>query len=272
MASYFVWIAVASVLLLLLEVLAGRHRNVYREGDFKILVGSFVVGRGAMSVLSAGLVAAVFGMVLPGAENTLVQVPYWAAFFALLLLDEFCFYWVHRLAHEGWSARPRFHWLWKIHRTHHSARHMNVLLNYRLNLFWYFLIPSAWVLGLALYLGMGDAVLAVILVKQVWNLVTHSHFRWDDALRRHRVVGPVFRALEHVLVSPGIHHTHHGYGRDGKSYRNFGVVLSVYDWLFGTLHIPQGRPAHYGVPGHKAHWLEELLYPLVRINTTSPEK
>ena len=32
-----------------------------------------------------------------------------------------------------------------------------------------------------------------------------------------------------------------------------------------TLHIPDGRPYRYGIPGHDAHWLEELAYPLVRI-------
>jgi hypothetical protein len=83
--------------------------------------------------------------------------------------------------------------------------------------------------------------------------------------RSHRYTGPLFRALEHVLVSPGIHHTHHGFGRDGKNYRNFGTVVSLYDWMFGTLHIPQGRPANYGLPVRDAHWLEQLFYPLVRM-------
>lgn len=87
-----------------------------------------------------------------------------------------------------------------------------------------------------------------------------------DAVRRHRLFGPMFRAAEHVIVSPGIHHTHHGFGKDGASYRNFGVMLSVWDWLFGTLHIPEGRPYRYGIPGHNAHWLEELAYPLIRMN------
>jgi sterol desaturase/sphingolipid hydroxylase (fatty acid hydroxylase superfamily) len=62
-----------------------------------------------------------------------------------------------------------------------------------------------------------------------------------------------------------MHHTHHGYGRDGAAYRNFGIVVALWDWLYGTLHIPEGRPSRYGLPGHEAHWLEELAYPVVRI-------
>ena len=264
MHAYFVWVFGASLLLLVLELLAGRHRSIYKKADFLLLLGNILLGRNVMAVISTGLVAWFYSVMLPGFEGGLQgKVSFWLAFPLLLLIDEFFFYWVHRYAHEGARRDSRLSGLWKLHRTHHSAKHMNVLVNYRLNLFWYLVIPSAWVAGLALYLGLGDAVLSVILVKMVWNLLTHSNFRWDDNLRRFPVIGKAFWALEHVLVSPGIHHTHHGYGRDGKNYRNFGVVLSVYDWLFGTLHIPVGRPAHYGLPGPNAHWLEELLFPLV---------
>jgi len=255
------WTVVATLMILALEVLTGRHRGVYRKGDFLLLAGSALLGRGVLAPLAAGLIAMIWALLLPaGWRDSQRELPLWLAFPAVLLTGEFCFYWVHR-----WAHLPRkFPFLWKVHRTHHAARHMNVLLNFRLNLTWFFIIPSGWVSGLALYLGIYEGVLAYIVALQIWNTVTHSHFRWDDAIRRNRIAGPVFRALEHVLVSPGIHHTHHGFGRDGKNYRNFGTVVSLYDWMFGTLHIPEGRPAHYGLPLRDPHWLEQLCYPLVR--------
>ena len=70
-------------------------------------------------------------------------------------------------------------------------------------------------------------------------------------------------AAEWILVTPRIHHTHHGYGRDGKAYRNFCTMLSFYDRLFGTLHIPEGRPWRYGLPGGEHVWWRQLLFPLV---------
>lgn len=264
----FIWVGVATVLILALELLAGRHRGVYRKGDIALLLGSVSLGRGVMGPLAAGLTAAVYGQILPGNyRGALSGVSAWVQIPVVLMCGEFCFYWVHRWAHQP----VRFPVLWKIHRTHHSARHMNVLLNFRLNLSWFLIIPSGWVSGLALYLGLYEGVLGYILALQVWNTVTHSHFRWDDAIRSHRHAGPLFRALEHVLVSPGIHHTHHGFGRDGKNYRNFGTVISLYDWLFGTLHIPDGRPANYGLPVRDAHWLEQLFYPLVRFPVPARE-
>lgn len=148
---------------------------------------------------------------------------------------------------------------------------MNVLLDFRLNLSWFFIIPAGWVNGLALYLGLGEAVLGYVLMLQVWNLITHSNFRWDDVIRRQKGIGKVFRAMEHIVVSPGIHHTHHGYGHDGKNYRNFCTILSFWDWVFGTLHIPEGRPMHYGIPGKDAHWVRELCYPLLPLKKKSSE-
>lgn len=105
----------------------------------------------------------------------------------------------------------------------------------------------------------------MILTIYGWNLVTHSHFRWDDAIRRHPRFGRAFRAGEHVLISPGMHHTHHGFGKDGASYRNYAVTFAFFDWMFGTLHIPTGRPWRYGLPGPQPHWAEELFYPLVQM-------
>src|SRR3546814_11228835 len=87
-------------------------------------------------------------------------------------------------------------------------------------------------------------------------------FRWDDAIRRSRRFGRLFRAIETVLVSPGIHHTHHGYGRDGASFRNYAVTFSFLDRIFGTLHIPEGRPANYGLPGPTPPWFEEVFFPV----------
>lgn len=266
MTAYTTWVMIASCLLILIEIVSGRHRNVYEAGDFKILIGSVLLGRGVMAVIAASSVAAIYGWLLPAYEGSLAGSNAWLVFPLLLLADEFFFYWVHRFAHKGFAPCSKLDWLWKLHRTHHSGRHMNVLLFYRTNLFWYFVIPSAWVLGLAIYLGLGKAVLSLIVIKQAWNVITHSNFRWDDHLRRLAVIGKIFYALEHVIVSPGIHHTHHGYGKDGKAYRNFGVVLSLWDWLFGTLHIPEGRPAHYGIPRKQVHWLEDLCYPVVNFS------
>lgn len=262
MQQYFIWVYGGMAAVLLAEILAGRHRGVYRGGEVPLLVLGLGIGRFLLAPVASAMMAMAWNALLPFARGSLAEAPLWLALPGVLLVNEFFFYWVHRLAHQGTARRSA---LWMIHRTHHSAKYMNVAVWMRLNLCWYFIIPNAWTMGLALHLGLNRAAAIAIVLIAAWNVITHSDFRWDDSLRRHRLFGPAFRALEHVLVTPGLHHTHHGYGKDGAAYRNYGVMLSVWDWAFGTLHIPEGRPWKYGIPGHDAHWLEELAWPLVRI-------
>ena len=262
---YIAWVTGGAIALLLVEIAVGRHKGVYnRKGEFRLVGINSAVGRFLIGPLMAIGVAFVWGALLPQYSGALKDLPLWVALPFVMLFAEFVFYWAHRWAHEGSKNRTL---LWMIHRTHHSATYMNVTVSMRLNIFWYVIIPNAYTMSLAIYLGLAEAAGITMVLNAGWNTITHSHFRWDDAVRRHRFFGPLFRAAEHIIVSPGIHHTHHGFGKDGASYRNFGVLLSVWDWVFGTLHIPEGRPYRYGIPGHNAHWLEELAYPMIRIDS-----
>lgn len=264
MYEYLMWVAAFTVVLFLFELAMGRHRGIYRRADFAILIGS-TIGRYTIAPLATVMIAGIYGFALPAYEGALADISFWTAFPILLLISEFCFYWVHRWAHEN-KGSTRFPVLWKLHRTHHSGGHMNVSLTYRVNNFWVFVVPVGWVLGMAIHLGQTQPAIAVTVTISFWNAITHCNFRWDDWIRRQPVIGRAFWAIEHVFVSPGIHHSHHGYGKDGASYRNYCTILSLWDWVFGTLHIPEGRPWKYGIPGPNAHWLEELFYPFVRIS------
>ena len=48
------------------------------------------------------------------------------------------------------------------------------------------------------------------------------------------------RMLEHVFISPAQHQVHHS--TDPQHYdRNFGTMLALWDWLFGTLYVIKGK-------------------------------
>ncbi|MDB6061945.1 MAG: Sterol desaturase [Verrucomicrobiaceae bacterium] len=244
---------------LVAELCAGRLKTLFTKHDVLTTATCMLVGMSVMRPLAGLLIAHLFALLLPAYAGALSAIPLWSGIPLVLLTTEFCFYWVHRMAHN-----PKKHpFLYRLHRTHHSASFMNISVFWRVNVFWTFVTPHGWVLGLAIYLGMTQAAAVSILVIMFWNIFTHSDFRWDDWLRRRPRAARVLRLIEHVVVTPGMHHTHHGYGRDGKSYRNFAVFFSFYDFLFGTIHHPQGRPAQYGLPGAEVGWLEQALYPLV---------
>jgi len=258
----------ATLLVLIVEIIAGRHRGIYRREDWWVTIGC-IAGSAVVRPIVAILVATVIGLALPAHRNALAGMSPVLAFALVFTVTEFAFYWAHRWAHEVKGGRHE--WFWKLHRTHHAGKYMNVTVTLRINPFWSLVVPTPWVLGVAVYLGLDQAAGYTLLVIYGWNLITHSHFRWDDAVRRHPRFGPWFRALEHLLVSPGMHHTHHGYGRDGGNFRNYAVTLSALDWMFGTLFIPEGRPWKYGVPGANPPWREEVLFPLVREPRASNE-
>lgn len=217
--------------------------------------------------LLAGAVALAVAVVLPLGRGALEDAPFWPSVLAIILLAEFVNYWMHRWAHNAERSKY-FRWLWCFHRTHHTAPYMNVMLHFRVHFAWVLCSGLTWVTALAFYLGLGAAAALAIGLFAGFGVLTHCHFRWDDRLRAHPRYGRYFRALEHVFVSPGLHHSHHGFGRDGGNYRNFGIFLSIYDWMFGTLYIPGGRPAHYGIPRRRLHWAEEVFYPFYRRKST----
>jgi len=264
MQQMFAFALIFWAFMLLAELIAGRHRGAYAGDEWKVTIASLVLSMGVTRPLAGILLALLFRAVLPQWHDAWAGMPLLPAFLLIAISSEFAFYWVHRLAHEGAGKYPRLGWLWKLHRTHHSSKHLTVMTNFRHNLAWTFIQPQAWVYGLAIHLGLGAAAGLTAGVLLAWNVLTHGNFRWDDPIRRHPRIGRFFRLAEHLFVSPGLHHTHHGYGRDGASYRNYAVMFSFFDTLFGTLHIPNGRPAKYGLPGPNAPWTEEIFYPLVR--------
>ena len=260
MTNLGTWVLAVTGGVLVAEVIAGRHRKIYSRSDWFVNGICIVLGT-LVRPLSAVPIALLIAKVFPGGRGALSHVPFLPAFISIVLLAELANYWVHRLSHELKGSR-RFDWLWRMHRTHHTAKYVNVLLNFRVSLFWGLVSGLTWVMSLAIYLGQAKAAGLAIVLFSFWGIFTHSDFRWDDVIRRHRWFGPGFRALEHVFISPGIHHSHHGFGKDGGNFRNFGIFLSIYDWMFGTLHIPSGRPARYGIPGPAPHWADDAFSPL----------
>ncbi len=262
------YIFLATIVIFAIEFLTGGLKGV-RLRDLGVTLLCYAGNSAVTRPLAGLLIGATFTTLLPHYAGALSATPFWLAFLGNFLLMEFCFYWMHRWAHEGQRGGALRGPLWKVHRTHHSANHLNVSVTMRQNLAWAFVAPTPWIVGLSAYLGMGAAAALSVIVIYVWNLLTHTNFRWDAALIRSRAFGPAFRAFQLVIVTPSMHHSHHGYGRDGKMYCNYAVMLATYDWLFGSLYLPSGAPSRYGVPGETPHWAEEVFFPIVRIERPS---
>ena len=251
------WFYVATFVVLVGEIVTGQLKGCTRR-DFGLTALCFLVNTATTRPLVGFGIGVLAAWALPAYAGVWSGVPLWQAFLITFMAMEFVFYWVHRWSHVGQKKGHALSWLWKIHRTHHSATEINVTVVQRQNIFWAVFTPHIWMTAVFVYLGMEAGAALSLIVMYVWNTFTHMHWRADDALLKNRA----FRAVMHVVITPSMHHAHHGFGKNGKMYKNYGLCLSVFDWMFGTLFLPDGKPSRYGVPGEQPHWAEEAFYPL----------
>ncbi|MBL7699729.1 MAG: sterol desaturase family protein [Chitinophagaceae bacterium] len=154
-------------------------------------------------------------------------VIYWVLLFILV---DFQFYWLHRLEH---FCRI----FWAAHVTHHSAEHMNLTVGVRASLMrplydFVFFIPIA-------FIGFKPIdIFLIYSISQIWAMFLHTE-----------MVGKL-GWVEYVFVTPSHHRVHHA---SNARYidKNMGMVLIVWDRLFGTfqreLSPEEYEPIRYGL-------------------------
>ncbi len=153
---------------------------------------------------------------------------------AVLLAADFGFFLGHYIGHKV----PLF---WEFHKVHHSAEVLNPLTNFRFHpvdrvLLGFFIGLSTGVVkgafGFAFPGGISEIALVNIGVLLAFNLLAnlrHSHvwlsYGWYAS---------------HVFSIPAQHQIHHGTAARHID-KNFGLMLSLWDWLAGCLYIPRQR-------------------------------
>ncbi len=152
----------------------------------------------------------------------------------LLVVSDFAVYWVHRAHHEN----PI---IWPFHSLHHSAEVLTPVTLFRKHP-GYDLISS---LVRGVLIGTLQGVFLVVfdqdatLQKLVGVNMFYVLFNIAGSNLRHSHVwlsfGPV---IEHVLISPAQHQIHHSLAPRHHN-KNYGEVLAIWDWMFGTLYVPK---------------------------------
>jgi len=225
----------------------------------------------AQTMLAGAAIGAAAGYLIiklfPDQSGGLSSLSYWVVFPTVFIINEFCHYWLHRLAHE-W--RP----IWKIHRTHHSAMDMSTSLLFRYNIFWVLFLPQTWFTAFCVYMGQGAAAITAIFITFFVNALTHMNFRWDLWLRRKLpATEPVWKVVERVITLPDTHHAHHGLGKDAHVQGNYAITIFLFDTIFGTARIPNKEQSKIGMANsERLDWKEELFWPVVRKTKSVPGK
>jgi len=244
----------------LLEFFLGRlNRSPNPTKDFFFTVAGFL----SQSLISGALLGTFLGFItvtfFSNFAGGLSSVPFLPAFIILFFTNEFMHYWVHRKAHE-------WRWLWKIHRTHHSAEDLNIGVLFRYNIFWVILLPHTWTGAFATYFGLGGPFILAVLITYFINAATHTSFRWDLYLRdKFPSMRSFWTIIERYITLPDAHHAHHAFGDNSHPNGNYAISVFFFDIYYGTAKIPNSRQTNYGLPiSARLPWKEEILWPLVK--------
>ena len=151
----------------------------------------------------------------------------------------------------------QFPLLWRFHSVHHDPKHVYFLISARAhpidNAFIRLcgLIPI-YILGFGAPQSVQGTLIATVIMLLVtfWGFFIHANVRWRFGPFEWLLATPVFHLWHHTLSGP----------RD----RNFASMLPVWDWLFGTSHLPDTFPSDYGIdhPLPKSV-VSQLVYPFV---------
>jgi sterol desaturase/sphingolipid hydroxylase (fatty acid hydroxylase superfamily) len=177
-----------------------------------------------------------------------------------------------------WASHYAFHrvpTLWEFHKVHHSAEVMTTFTEMRQHpveiIFFMNVIAATtgltfglmtWTFGPGvghLTLLNGNIVLAIFMLT--WGHLRHSHL-W---ISFPGLAGKLFQ-------SPAHHQVHHS--TDPQHFdKNLGFALAVWDWAFGTLHMPsrEREVREFGVGEHRDDYAtagRSLTRPFARAGAT----
>lgn len=214
------------ILLILIELYLSyriqldQYEKMDTFGSLSMGIGNTIIG-----TLSKGLMYAIFSFIyhyrIFDFEMTLPLVV------ILFFLDDFSYYWFHRLSHES-----RF--LWASHSIHHSSQKYNLSTALRQTwtdkfsgsfLFWIWLpfigFSPEWVLTMQ----------ALSLIYQFW---IHTE-----------LIKKLPKWFEFIFNTPSHHRVHHAIQEQYLD-RNHAGVLIIWDRIFGTF-VPETEKPIYGL-------------------------
>jgi sterol desaturase/sphingolipid hydroxylase (fatty acid hydroxylase superfamily) len=211
--------------------------------DVAFFLGQHLVWTGAVLTFMASLSAAWHAIAPAVLFASFARLALWQQALTVLLLGDVLLYWGHRLQH-------RVPLLWRFHRVHHTARHLDWLAAYREHpldgLYTRTLVNlPAVLLGFPL-----EAIAGVFVFRGLWAVFIHSNVLLTP--------GP----FKYVFGSPHLHRWHHAL-TDGVG-SNFANLFPALDVLFGTYYEPASSPDAMGAHGPAVEtYLGHLARPLI---------
>lgn len=177
------------------------------------------------------------------------HLPYWAALLILFVLKDFIQWNVHRLLH-------RVPILWEFHKVHHSVKEMGFAAHLRYHWMENVVYKTLQYIPLGMLgYGLKDFFIMEIVATAIGHL-NHSNIRLPLGY------------LKYIFNHPQMHLWHHAKDIPNEYGINFGISLSIWDYLFGTTYYPrEDGEIELGFPDEKDFphdFLHQEGYPFIK--------
>lgn len=172
---------------------------------------------------------------------------------SMLLAYDFSYYVYHRAQH-------RFPILWELHKVHHSAEVMVGVTKDRIhpvdeimNRVWDALVVGI-VYGVWLFFALDPIEVTIFGI----NVYVMRNILMMDFVRHTHLKVSFGRVGNAIVLCPHYHQLHHSTAVEHHD-KNFGLMLSVWDRLFGTLVVPQPSESFtFGLSGEDSREYQSL--------------
>ncbi|MFK7782819.1 sterol desaturase family protein [Psychroserpens sp.] len=178
------------------------------------------------------------------------DLPKWLGLLIFFIVSDFVQWNTHRLLH-------RLPWLWNFHKVHHSVKQMGFAAHLRYHWVEPVVYKSLLYVPLALIANYNAQDVAIVYFFAIAiGHLNHANLGWD------------YGFLKYVFNNPKMHIWHHAkelpnHVRFGV---NYGLTLSIWDYLFKTSYVPHsGKDIELGFEGDEHFpkgFISQELYPL----------
>jgi len=268
--NYFYWLIGLSLLVWVFEILIPwrKDQKIFRKGfwldTFYILFNFFLfslVGYNALSNVGVALFNDFLGLF--GIQNIIaVEIQDFSEVSQLLIMffiADFIQWNVHRQLHKR-------AWLWEFHKVHHSIKEMGFAAQFRFHFMETIVYKAIQYIPLAM-IGFGIQQFFVVHMFAVFiGHLNHANLGWNYGI------------FGYIFNNPKMHIWHHAKDlpKDRPHGMNFGLSLSIWDYIFGTAYIPvEGKNIELGFEGDEDFpegFRNQTLFPFKKENKNQESK
>ena len=261
--NYFYGLIIVSIVVWILEIVFPWRKNqrIFRKDfwldAFYMFFNFFLLNLIVLIALSNTAVQ-LFEDILSGIGLTINSfqlfdvdtLPKALGLIIFFLVSDFVQWNTHRLLH-------RITFLWNFHKVHHSVKQMGFAAHLRYHWMEPVVYKSILYIPLAIIGGFDAQDVAIVhfFALAVGHL-NHANLGWDYGILKYVFNNPKMHIWHHAKELPN--HVRYGV--------NFGLTLSLWDYIFKTDYVPHnGRDIELGFKGDEnfpKDFLSQELYPL----------